>query len=100
MSRKISVSRDVLFDEDEFIHRKKETQVFDTSDSYLMTDNEEEAQEINEPMPQATQEDQGTIDNGESTSEEVDGTQQQQPRRSTRKREPPDRHGVSIVVAK
>ena len=96
VSRKISVSRDVLFDEDEFIHRKKETQVFDTSDSDLMTDNEEEPQEINEPMPQATQEDQGTIDNGESTSEEMDGTQQQ-PRRSTRKREPPDRHGVSIT---
>ena len=97
VSRKICVSRDVLFDEDEFIHRKKETQVFDTSDSDLMTDNEEEPQEINEPMPQATQEDQGTIDNGESTSEEMDGTQQQQPRRSTRKREPPDRHGVSIT---
>ena len=54
VSRKICVSRDVLFDEDQFIHRKKETQVFDTSDSDSMPDNEEEPQEINEPMPQAT----------------------------------------------
>ena len=67
VSKKICVSRDVLFDEDQFIHRKKETQVFDTSDSDSMPDNEEEPQEINEPMPQATQEDQETIDNGEST---------------------------------
>ena len=67
----------MLFNEDEFIHRKKQTQVFDTSDSDLMMDNEEEPQEINEPMPQATQEDQGTIDNSKSTSEEMDGTQQQ-----------------------
>ena len=95
VSRKICVSRDVLFDEDEFIHRKKETQVFDTSDSDLMTDNKE-PQEINEPMPRATQEDQETIDNGESTSEEIDDSQQQ-PRRSTRNRELPDRHGVSIT---
>ena len=29
----------------------------------LMPDNEEESQEVNEPMPQATQEDQETIDN-------------------------------------
>ena len=81
--------RDVLFDEDEFIQRKKEIQVFDTSDS----ENEEEIQEINEPTPQATQEDHGIIDNEESISEETDVIQQQQPRRSTRKREPPDRHG-------
>ena len=93
VSRKICVSRDVLFDEDEFIQRKKEIQVFDTSDS----ENEEEIQEINEPMPQATQEDHDTIDNEESTSEETDVIQQQQPRRSTRKREPPDRHGVVIT---
>ena len=98
VSRKICVSRDVLFDEDQFIHRKKETQVFDTNDSDSMPDNEEEPQEINEPMPQATQEDQETIDNGENTSEETDVTQQQrQLRRSMRKREPPDRHGVSIT---
>ena len=71
VSRKICVSRDVLFDEDQFIHRKKETQVFDTSDSDSMPDNEEEPQEIKEPMPQATQEDQETIDNGKSTSEET-----------------------------
>ena len=98
VSRKICVSRDVLFDEDQFIHCKKETQVFDTNDSDSMPDNEEEPQEINEPMPQATQEDQETIDNGENTSEETDVTQQQrQLRRSMRKREPPDRHGVSIT---
>ena len=93
VSRKICVSRDVLFDEDEFIQRKKEIQVFDTGDS----ENEEEIQEINEPMPQATQEDHDNIDNEESTSEETDVIQQQQPRRSTRKREPPDRHGVVIT---
>ena len=87
VSRKICVSRDVLFDEDQFIHRKKETEVFDTSDSDSMPDNEEEPQEINEPMPQATQEDQETIDNGENTNEETDVIQQQQPQRSTRKRE-------------
>ena len=101
VSRKICVPRDVLYDEDEFIHRKKETQIFHTSDSDLMPDNEEELQEINKPMPQATQEDQEIIDNGESTNDETDGTQQQQqqqqqPRPSMRKREPPDRHGVSI----
>ena len=47
----------MLFDEDQFIHRKKETQVFDTSDSDSMPDNEEEPQKLNESMPQATQED-------------------------------------------
>ena len=67
----------MLFNEDEFIHHKKETQVFDTNDSDLMPDNEEEPQEINEHIPQATQEDQETIDNGESISEGTDGTQQQ-----------------------
>ena len=97
VSRKICVSREVLFNEDQFIHRKKETQVFDTIDSHSMPDNEEDPQEINEPMPQATQEDQETIDNGESTSEETDVTQQQQLRRSMRKQEPPDRHSVSIT---
>ena len=35
VSRKICVSRDVLFDEDEFIQGKKEIQVFDTSDSEM-----------------------------------------------------------------
>ena len=70
---------------------------FDTNDSDSMPDNEEEPQEINEPMPQATQEDQETIDNGESTSEETDVTQQQLGR-SMRKREPPDKHGVSITA--
>ena len=99
VSRKICVSRDVLFDEDQFIHRKKGAQVFDTNDSDSMPDNEEQPQEINEPMPQATQEDQETIDNGESTSEETDVAQQQQLRRSMRKREPPGRHGVCILLA-
>ena len=89
----------MLFDENQFIHRKKEAQVFDTNDSDSMPDNEEQPQEINEPMPQTTQEDQETIDNGESTSEETDMAQQQQLRRSMRKREPPDRHGVSILLA-
>ena len=93
VSRKICVSRDVFFDEDEFIQQKKEIQVFDISDS----ENEEEIQDINEPMPQATQEDHDTIDNEESTSEETDVIQQQQPRRLMRKREPPDRHGVVIT---
>ena len=93
VSRKICVSRDVLFDEDEFIQRKKEIQVFDTSDS----ENEEEIQETNEAMPQATQEDHDTIDNEESTSEETDVIHQQQPRRSMRKRKPPDRHCVVIT---
>ena len=93
VSRKICVSRDVLFDEDEFIQRMKEIEVFDTSDS----ENEEEIQEINEPMPQATQKDHDTIDNEECTSEEMDVIQQQQPRRSACKREPPDRHGVVVT---
>ena len=97
VSRKTYVSRDELFDEDAFTHRKKEIQVFDKSDSDSMPDNAKEPQEINEPMPQATQKDQETIDNGESTSEKTDGTQQQQPRRSMRKRETPDRHDVSIT---
>ncbi len=101
VSRKICVSRDVLFDEDEFIQRKKETQVFDTSNSDLTPENQEEPQEINQPMPRATEEDQDTIDNDESTEElstsEETNVGQQQPRRSTRKREPPDRHVVVIT---
>ncbi len=100
VSRKICVSRDVLFDEDEFIQRKKETKVFDTSNSDLTPENQEEPQEINQPMPRATEEDQDTIDNDEST-EELSTSEEtnvgQQPRRSTRKREPPDRHGVVIT---
>ena len=100
VSRKICVSRDVLFDEDEFIQRKKETQVFDTSNSDLTPENQEEPQEINQPMPRATEEDQDTIDNDEST-EELSTSEEtnvgQQTRRSTRKREPPDRHGVVIT---
>ncbi len=55
--------------EDEEMHICwKETQVFDTSNSDLMPENQE-PQEINQPMPQATEEDQDTIDNDESTKE-------------------------------
>ena len=101
VSGKIHVSRDVLFDESEFIHTKEETQIFDTNDSDLMPDNEEKPYEINLPTPKETQEDHDTIDNGEvteelSTSEETN-VEQQQPRRSTRRREPPDRHGTVIT---
>ena len=101
VSGKIHVSRDVLFDESEFIHTKEETQIFDTNDSNLMPDNEEKPHEINLPTPQETQEDHDTIDNGEVTEElsnsEETNVEQQQPRRSTRRREPPDRHGTVIT---
>ena len=67
----------------------------------MTPENQEEPQEINQPMPRATEEDQDTIDNDESTEElstsEETNVGQQQPRRSTRKREPPDRHGVVIT---
>ena len=63
----LNVFRDVLFDEDEFIKRKKGTQVFDTNDCDSMPEGEEKPQLINQPVQQAIQENQDTIDNDRRT---------------------------------
>ncbi|CAB4007653.1 Hypothetical predicted protein, partial [Paramuricea clavata] len=89
---------DVLFDEDEFIQQKKFMKIGNLNDS--APDDQEEPQENKPSAEHVILRDRDTIDHGERTEETSNCREtevEQQPRRSTRKLEPPDRHDVLIT---
>jgi hypothetical protein len=97
ISRKICISRDVLFDEDQFIQHKEDTQVFDIGDSDLIPEcgKETNTEETNTEETDSEETDIEKTSTEETNSKETD--MEEPPRRSTRKREPPDRHGAVIT---
>ena len=87
----IRVSRDTFFDEDELIRRKRKKEIVILSNS----DNEEDPQKIDQllsPPLSSTQRNEDTVEDHHKETEV-----NEHPRRSSRKRELPGRHGVSIT---
>lgn len=73
-------------------------QIVNLNDSDTMPDNQEEPKEINPSLPQAVQgEDTSNHDERMEEPSTSGDLEVEQPRRSSRKREPPDRHGVVIT---
>ena len=97
-SWKVHVSRDVLFDEDEFVRRRSEQQVIELNDSDSKLDEKEEAAVEIEPIPpQIVDDEEEENDHREPPASADEEDEVEQPRRSTRTREPPQRYGVQIT---
>jgi hypothetical protein len=94
-TRKLHISRDVLFDEDEFIQQKKFMQIVNLNDS--LPEDQKEPQENKPSSEHVIPGDQDTVDHDEGTEEPSISREtevEQQPRRSTRMYE---NHQIDMV---